>query len=106
MPLALITGAARRIGRMIAIHLAKNGFDLILHYNNSYKEILDLIDDLEKIGVASTALKIDFSDIKQLESISLTEHRIDVLINNAAIFENDKISDITASNIINHFQIN
>ena len=39
---ALITGASKRIGREMAIFLAKKQYNLVLHYNNSKQEVLDL----------------------------------------------------------------
>ena len=52
---ALVTGAARRLGREIALNLAKDGYDILLVYNKS--DVTQTIADIKKYGVSCEALK-------------------------------------------------
>jgi NAD(P)-dependent dehydrogenase (short-subunit alcohol dehydrogenase family) len=103
--IALVTGSVRRLGREIAISLAKSGFDIALHYNNSSKTaVSDTVNELEKQGARVFPIKADISKvehIKYLFNIVKKEFKtLDVLVNNAAIFKavdlfkiNEKIFD-------------
>ena len=102
---AVVTGSVRRLGRDIALALAKSGFDIALHYNNSSKtSVNEAVDAVEKLGARALPVKADISNtehIKYLFNIVKKEFKnIDVLVNNAAIFRavdlfkiNDKIFD-------------
>ena len=46
--LALITGSAKRIGAAIAVHFARSGYDLIIHYNKSESEAKQVVKTIEK----------------------------------------------------------
>ena len=92
-PVAIVTGAGKRLGRAIAIQLAERGCDLILHYNNSKTEAHSLAKDIKiKLGNqrAIGLVKAELADAGSTELI-VTETlnrfgRIDYLINNASIF--------------------
>lgn len=86
----LITGAAKRIGKALALGFAKKGFSILLHYNTSEKEANELSDRLKRMNVNVVLLKADLrnpeeiSDMfAQIKSQNLVP---EVLINNAAIF--------------------
>ncbi len=98
---ALITGAARRVGATIARTLHAAGFDLALHCRHSRSELDRLIDDLEHVRPNSTlALQADLADLDRLPS--LVEQtiaafgRLDALVNNASAFYATPIGTITA----------
>ena len=61
----LVTGSGKRIGREIVLGLSKNSknFQFILHYNNSYKEVLDLIKRLKDQGIAVLLISHRMPDI-------------------------------------------
>ena len=86
----LITGAARGIGRAIALELAEQGYDIVINYLTSENEALELKSRIEKdYGVRCIALKADVSDAEQVDEmareIEATLGKVDVLINNAAV---------------------
>ena len=86
MPVALITGASRGLGRQTAITLSANGYSVAVNYASSDKEAEDLI---KTIGNNSIALKADVGDNKQVramaDKIKKEFGRLDVIINNAGI---------------------
>lgn len=89
-PVALVTGAGRRLGRQIAYLLAEKGFDLIIGYNNSKMGALEAVKYIKNLGCRAIALKADVSNRHQVESMIKSAikyfKKIDVLINNAGIF--------------------
>jgi len=90
-PVVLVTGAARRIGAVIASHFHQSGYRVILHYNHSHSEALSLCEDLEAIRPNSAVLLqadlIQTTDWDVLLEQSLSHWGcVDVLINNASSF--------------------
>src|SRR5690242_5031215 len=88
---ALVTGAARRIGAVIARRLHAAGYDVALHARRSRAELDALIAELEQARASSTlALEADLGDVDMLADLANapTERfgRLDALVNNAAAF--------------------
>ena len=89
MKTAIITGGAQGIGRAISIVLAKNGYNVVINYNNSEKEALELKKYIENNNGIAEVFKADLT--KREEAKNLIEFtiekfkKIDVLINNAGI---------------------
>ncbi|HET9034421.1 MAG TPA: pteridine reductase [Dokdonella sp.] len=101
-PVVLITGAARRVGAMIARTLHGAGYDLALHCRNSRVELDTLIDELEQLRLSSTlALQADLADIDGLpDLVSATISRfgrLDGLVNNASAFFPTPLSSATTA---------
>ncbi len=86
----LITGAARRLGRALALHLAEEGNAIALHYHSSQEDAKNLLELLEKKGARAALFKADLRKVRQIEAMvqKVIKHfgHIDVLINNASIF--------------------
>ena len=109
---ALLTGSAKRIGREIAYHLARPGWDLALHYNQSFEAVLQLEQQLKKefpdqnFCVFSADLAI-YAEIETLIPDVITKFkRLDLLINNASVFEPSNLVS-TSHEFLNHqMQIN
>ena len=84
---AVITGAAKGIGRAIAIAFAKKGCNIVLNYRSAVSE--DLVKEIEECGVKCLAVKADVSDFEQAETLIKTAKEefgsVDVLVNNAGI---------------------
>ncbi|HWS28467.1 MAG TPA: pteridine reductase [Xanthomonadales bacterium] len=90
-PVALITGAAKRVGATIARRLHGAGFDLALHYRSSAAEMDALVSELEALRRGSAlALQADLADLDALATLvpaTLTRYgRLDALVNNASSF--------------------
>ncbi|HEV7491090.1 MAG TPA: pteridine reductase [Rhodanobacteraceae bacterium] len=101
-PVALITGAARRIGATIARRLHAAGYDLALHFRNSRADLDALIADLERERAASTlALHAELDDTGQLapmvEAVRTRFGRLDALVNNASAFYATPIATATSA---------
>lgn len=88
---ALVTGGARRMGKDICMALAGLGFEIVLTYNNSRKSILEeTIWEIGGQGVGVTPVKCDVTDVAQIKklfaAVNTKYKRLDLLVNNAAIF--------------------
>ena len=99
-PVALITGAARRIGAIIARRLHAAGYDLALHCRHSRAELDALIAELERGRAASTcALQTDLADVATLAPLVAAAHarfdRLDALVNNASAFHATPVGTAT-----------
>lgn len=105
MSYALITGSAKRIGKNIAIFLAKEGLDIVLHYNNSESEAIQLQKHIMSLGKRCVLYKNDFSKDK-LSKFFEQEISIELIINNASIFEMDSLCNFNQENLMNALKIN
>ena len=98
---ALVTGAAKRLGKAIALRLATDGADLIIHYRESQKEAQETVAEVKKLGRRAFAVRADLtndSEIKRLFA-QTREHfgRLDILVNSAANFIETPFASITES---------
>ena len=106
----LITGAATRIGKDIAIHFAKQGWNIAVHYFKSTSDAKKLKKKIEKYFVKVVLVKADLKNPKQVKKIIPFAKKklgtITCLINNAALFEKDDIANFTNESWNNHLNIN
>jgi pteridine reductase len=63
---ALITGSAKRIGRAMALSLAREGVNVVVHYRSSAAEAQTLVQELGGLGVRAWALRADFREASEL----------------------------------------
>lgn len=105
MSYALITGSAKRIGKSIAIFLAKEGWDIIIHYNKSANEAQNLQKTIIDLGKQCLLYEADFSKNENLDA-TILELPIGLVVNNASIFNNDSLRNITRDNLINNLDVN
>lgn len=98
---ALVTGAAKRIGRAIALSLAANGANVAITYLSSQSEAEDTVRSLAAFDVDALAIRCDLrdpEDIQQTISSVVEEFgRLDLLVNNAGTFESTALEDISVS---------
>jgi len=96
----LITGASRRLGRASALALAQAGADVAITFRNSSRDAQQTVVDLASFGVRAFALRCDVTDeasIKLMMKEAGRElGRIDILVNNAANYEDVEFERITA----------
>ncbi len=106
---ALITGSAKRLGRDIAVRLAKEGVNLALHYNTSEKEVNELLTDLQEYSIETVSIKKDLNETnagKQLFNMAVEKLKtIDILINNASIFPERNIKTFSYEDLISSINI-
>ena len=94
--IALVTGAAKRVGRAIAIGLAKDGWDVAIHYGNSKDAAEQTVKDILATGQRGVALQADLS--KEDEANQLIARCVEslglptCLVNNASLFQYDVAS--------------
>ena len=108
---ALITGAARRIGRHLAINLASNGIAIVVHHNGSDAAAAEVVEEITNSGGVATSIQADLSDHEQASSlVKLAAQKlrqpIDLLINNASIFEKDTLATLTSESWDLHQAVN
>ena len=106
----LITGAATRIGKAIALHFAERGWNIALHYFRSSAKAKNLKKIIEQSWVKVALVKADLKNSKQTEKIITVARKklgtIDCLVNNAALFEKDDIANFTTKSWNDHLNIN
>jgi pteridine reductase len=86
---ALVTGSAKRLGRAIAVCLAKEGADIVIHHRSSGADARSAVAEIEALGRRAIAISADLtklSDINQLFSRASHFGRLDLLVNSAANF--------------------
>ena len=92
---ALVTGAARRLGRGIAMALAEAGADVAVHFARSRQEADETVEDIRAGGSRAEAFQADLADPKQIdamfEAVGSAFGPLDVLVNSAAVFESGPI---------------
>ena len=106
----LITGAATRVGKAIALHFAERGWNIALHYFRSSSKAKKLKKIIEQNLVKVVLIKADLKNPKQIENVMPLAKKklgaIDCLVNNAALFEKDDITNFTTKSWNDHLNIN
>lgn len=96
---ALVTGAARRIGRSIALELAACGATVVVNYRNSRGEAEQVVAEIIKSGRKAMAHQADVSRrgevIQMLAAVERAFGRLDILVNNAGMIFKAKFEDLT-----------
>jgi pteridine reductase len=96
---ALVTGAARRVGRAIARELASRGMHVVVHYSTSEDEAQQVVRELEGLGVQALAMRADLAraaDVRTLAEAARTRTgRIAVLVNSASNYFRVPFDDLT-----------
>lgn len=101
MRAALVTGAAQRIGRSIAQGLAADGWHVIVHYNRSSAAADETVAGIVRAGGQATALPADLGDPQACRDLvrdaSAQTGGLTCLVNNASLFVEDRIDDVSAA---------
>jgi len=87
---ALVTGAAKRLGRAVAQRLAEEGADVVIHYRSSQPEAQDAVREIEKLGRRAFAIAANLGEVAEIKRLfdEAGKHfgRLDILVNSAANF--------------------
>jgi len=96
---ALVTGGARRIGREIALALARAGADVAITYRNSHTDASQTLEQIRSLNCRALAVECD---VRSEDSVRSVIHavtaifgRLDLLVNNAAVFESAPLEQIS-----------
>ncbi|MBP8932267.1 MAG: SDR family oxidoreductase [Paracoccus sp.] len=107
---ALVTAGARRLGRAMALYLARRGHDVAIHYNSSAAEAEATATDARALGVRAEIFAADLLDLDQTETLVSRVHdalgQLTVLVNNASIFDYDNLDSATRESWDRHMGSN
>lgn len=96
---ALVTGAGKRIGQAVALRLAREGADVVVHYNSSKPEAKATVGAIQKVGPRAIALPADLRSVSEIrrmfERAAREFGRLDILVNGAANFCPSRVEDTT-----------
>jgi len=105
-PIALVTGAARRLGREIALGLARSGWDVAVHYRRSAEEAHETVAALQALGVRADCFEADLAVESAcdglLDAVIATLGIPNCLVNNASLFEHDTPATVSAARLDQH----
>jgi NAD(P)-dependent dehydrogenase (short-subunit alcohol dehydrogenase family) len=106
----LITGAAKRVGRAIALELAAHGWSVAVHYNSSDAEAEETVAALHKLHVHAMAINADLTSEEDTQRLIERAYEgvgpLTALVNNASVFENDNITTMTRESWDKHMEAN
>lgn len=107
---ALVTGAGRGIGKIIALRLAKDGADVIVHYANSKAGADETVAAIEVMGRKAFACKADIAKRDEVRAmfaeIDKNPGRLDIVVNNSGVSSASSLADVTDEDIDYIFGIN
>jgi pteridine reductase len=107
---AIVTGGAVRVGRALALALANQGANLVIHYGRSAGPAQELVAEIEKGGRQAVAVRADLrQSVKASQVVQRAVERfgrVDILVNSAAIFEPGTLAHTTEEHWDRHFDIN
>jgi NAD(P)-dependent dehydrogenase (short-subunit alcohol dehydrogenase family) len=105
----LITGAAKRIGRAIALDMAAHGFNALVHTNQSVLEAEQTINEIRQKGGKAALIRADLSKLDETERLIEVASRIfgpiGTLVNNASLFLEDEAQSFHNENFEAHFAV-
>lgn len=109
-PVVLVTGAARRLGREIALDLASHGFDVAVHYHRSGDEAAATVAQARQAGAFVDSVRADLADEASCRGLvpQVLERfkRLDAIVNNASTFEYDNAESFGLAAMEKHWRAN
>ena len=107
---ALVTGGARRVGRAVALSLARSGWDVAITCRSSGEQARAVVGEIEQLGRRSVSIEVDLakSDAAEVvyERFGARFDRLDALVNNAAIFSPTPLGALTAADYDRYSAVN
>ncbi|MBI5907202.1 MAG: SDR family oxidoreductase [Burkholderiales bacterium] len=109
-PVVLVTGAARRLGREIALALAGSGWRVAVHYRDSHEDAIKTAADCARLAGASSVFKTNLDDEDEVRSLlpQVVSHfgQVDAVVNNASAFEHDSAASFSFAALEKHMRSN
>ena len=109
-PVVLVTGAARRLGREIALALAGSGWRVAVHYRDSQEDAIKTAADCARLAGASSVFKTNLDDEDEVRSLlpQVVNHfgQVDAVVNNASAFEHDSAASFSFAALEKHMRSN
>jgi NAD(P)-dependent dehydrogenase (short-subunit alcohol dehydrogenase family) len=109
----LVTGAAKRLGREIALELARQGWDIAIHYSQSASDAQATVADIQGLGRKAVAFKADLASETEAHSLFTAVvaefSNLQCLVNSASIFEYDRANSdtpLSSKSLQEHIQVN
>ena len=98
-PVAIVTGAGKRLGKQIALALGRSGYDVVVNYHSSRSGAAETAALIRKLGQRSAAIRADISKSSQVSAMvkkALSQFgRIDLLVNNSAVYRRANLRETT-----------
>ena len=110
MSVVLVTGAAKRLGRAIALKLAREGFDVAVHYRSSKADADTVAAEIKALGRRAAIVEGELS--KEAEVAAIVPRAVSVLgpltglVNSASVFEDDRVESVTRASWDKHLDTN
>ncbi len=110
MPVAIVTGAGKRIGRGLALALAADGFDIAVHYRNSQADADETVREIHALGRGAVAFRADLGIGGDVEAMMANIRKrlgpAECLVNSASLFEYDLADTWTLQTFDRHIAVN
>ena len=107
---ALVTGAAKRLGKAIALHLAERGMDICIHYNTSAEDAQEVANAVRELGRSAWLVEGDLADEgvpeRVVDDAAAAAAGLDVLVNSASIFPADSLMEFTFEELQWNLRVN
>lgn len=107
---ALVTGAAKRLGRTIALELAAAGWDIVVHYGASSQDAERTVGEIQALGRRACALPCELADEAAVRRLLPQANSllgpVSCIVNNASLFDYDAAADFTHARLDRHMHIN
>jgi pteridine reductase len=97
-PLALVTGAAHRLGKSFALTLARHGYDIVLHYHAAEEEAHQTQAEIESLSRSVILTQADLTQPSEIYSLASTLDSLDVLVNSAAFMPPGNVDMLSIEN--------
>jgi len=102
----LVTGAGKRVGRALALALARRGANIVVHYHTSAAEARQRVAEIRRLGVTATAVRADQTKARQVRAAVAKAGKIDVLVASAAVYRRTPFATLTEADWDFHLNAN
>jgi len=110
MKTVLITGAAVRIGRCIALTMAQRGWNIAVHFNNSEQQAHELVKEITSSGRRAIGFQCDLANQEEVKKlvpdIIASLGSLQCIVNNASVFEEDVVANFSHAALEQHMHVN